>query len=454
MSDVGLSADEPVFVLYTGQDVDTIPRNVTHLIVASSVATIEAYCFFQCRRLTSVEFQEGLQVIGENAFGFCTSMKRLRFPSSLRVIGNSAFTRCTGLQVAELNEGLEVLLSHSFSCCTSLTNFRIPATVRGIEPGLFSNCAQLYSVELPDRLRVIHGLAFEDCSSLRLIVVPPTAMEVGEDHFLGCDRLQEVMSNDCLVDDSFDRLERFKILMKHRVENLPIHKLCYHHSYHSMTETIEALRQVAHSVKCNPTDAFGMTPFHILALCAKPNFHIFSSLLELYPLDVLYQTDMWGNPAIHYLCQNNETEAVSLLKYLVQLTILDRLKLLGLESWRKEIVAQVETFYKADVLKRSEQIGFIYEALDKYERLELTTQLELTLWKAKITVEKIEARLRINPVVIQRRRKKARTEDPPKLQHAVTIDRHLCRVNCGADAVISNIIPFLGPLYEVGRPRR
>jgi hypothetical protein len=52
-------------------------------------------------------------------------------------------------------------------------------------------------------------------------------------------------------------------------------------SYHPLMEAIENLRQAMDADPAGGTkvDAFGVTPFHILALSQIPNFSLFQALL-------------------------------------------------------------------------------------------------------------------------------------------------------------------------------
>ena len=68
------AADNRVWFVYNGQDRNEIPRNVTHIRVASSVTEIPAEIFRECETLIEVQLPKGLLVIGNRAFYFCTSL--------------------------------------------------------------------------------------------------------------------------------------------------------------------------------------------------------------------------------------------------------------------------------------------------------------------------------------------------------------------------------------------
>ena len=94
----------------------------------------------------SVEIDEGITYIGENAFIDCSSIKWVRMPSTLRIIGSDAFFRCFSLEYAFLNEGLETIGERAFSNCTSLTTMVIPSTVTEIQAHAFSDCTGVTDV--------------------------------------------------------------------------------------------------------------------------------------------------------------------------------------------------------------------------------------------------------------------------------------------------------------------
>ena len=55
-----------------------------------------------------MEFSEGLEKIGAAAFAF-SGIERVDLPSSTRVVCREAFAECKQLSSVNLNEGLEVL---------------------------------------------------------------------------------------------------------------------------------------------------------------------------------------------------------------------------------------------------------------------------------------------------------------------------------------------------------
>ena len=69
----------PIVFHYAGQPSNEIPRNVTLLIIDSSVTEIPAGEFENFEELVEVQCHEGLQVIGERAFAPLTNIPAKNF---------------------------------------------------------------------------------------------------------------------------------------------------------------------------------------------------------------------------------------------------------------------------------------------------------------------------------------------------------------------------------------
>jgi hypothetical protein len=119
--------------------------------------------------------------------------------------------------------------------------------------------------------------------------------------------------------------------LQHRFDDLPVHRLCYYQSYYPLTEAMENLRQ---SMDVDPgagtnIDAFGMTPFHILALSQTPNLSLFQALMKDYKVDIIRTRDKFGSTPIDYLCMNHTPGSATVIQSLLQTIIVQCLRRLG-----------------------------------------------------------------------------------------------------------------------------
>lgn len=463
----------PVVVVYTGQDITTIPRNVTHLVVAPNVTTIEAFAFCQCHSLMSVDFHIGLEVIAEFAFGYCTSLEKVRFPSTMRVVGRHVFSNCSRLKHVELNEGLLVLRDGVFSFCLSLKRLRIPSTVTEIERELLYSCTALETVELPpnNTIQSVEELAFGACNMLKNLILPRSTeqnnnVNVAENVFPDCLHLHMLLR---IAIGQHGEVNNSTLLrfFEQRFTLQPIHELCYYESYRPIFETIGDIQKLLSLPDSEygpldeegkldqcPTDLFQMTPFHVLALSSKPNYHLLVTLQRIFPLSAQSEKDVNGITPIEYIMNNIDSleERSGVLQCLIQSTILDRLE--GRYAPEQEIKEIVQDLYgTADPLEWKTMVRYIYKRLSKVERHEGLSLLELSIWKSKLKAvnQSLSAELLRPTQAIhlsddegedersQNKRARIYSRDP-------ILDRHACRVNCGADVIIGNVLPYLPSL--------
>jgi hypothetical protein len=87
---------------------------------------------------------------------------------------------------------------------------------------------------------------------------------------------------------------------------------------------------------------------------------------------------------------------------------------------------------------RRRAVGLLSFKVATYERLESMALLELALWKGKIDGRKAA-------YVTDRGRDEERSPKRPRLDksHLAHVNRESCRINSGAEVVISNVLAFL-----------
>lgn len=117
-------------------------------------------------------------------------------------------------------------------------------------------------------------------------------------------------------------------------------------------------------------------------------------------------------------------------KYLVSYSVEKRLNSLSVDKWRKEVLRDIDDL-RWFVCYRKKSTERVYCKLAHYEHIdrlrEATSLLELSLWKSNITVSMpndldkgVESRRKIE-------------------------EMNACRIRCGADVVVPNVLSFLLP---------
>ena len=290
--------------------------SLKRMAIPSTVAVINDYAFAYCEAMEEVELHEGLLEIGEYAFHDCISLKQIKIPSTVKVIGDMAFSD-TSLLTINLPDGIESIGEDAFSQ-GRFPNARIPPLITTIPRGMFSWCTRVFSVELPESISSVEMHSLVACDSLRNIAFPPSAQIT-----LAFEDEDGDASPANLV-QFFDSPEQIINALKHRFDNLPIHKMIYYQSYNPVTinqlndATIMKSDQQRPN-KLDPTgkqwDCFGMTPLHILTCSTVQNLELYQVMVEKYPENLITK-DGWGALPLLYVVWGNAPSEI--VQYLVE----------------------------------------------------------------------------------------------------------------------------------------
>ena len=148
--------------------------------------------FSYCSSLTSVIISSSVTTIGEDAFSFCSSLTSVKIPSSVTTIGGSAFERCSSLTSVNIPSSVTEIREYAFGGCSSLTSVNIPSSVKIIGGCSFSGCSSLTSVNIPSSVIEIEWRAFEGCGSLTSVNIPSSVTYIGDGAFYGCSSLTSI----------------------------------------------------------------------------------------------------------------------------------------------------------------------------------------------------------------------------------------------------------------------
>ena len=123
--------------------------------------------------------RKGVKVIGNNAFGLCTSINSIEIPNSVTNIGECAFSSCESLTSINIPNSVASIGEGTFDFCCSLTSIEIPNSVTNIEGWTFSNCTSLICINIPYGVTNIGECAFGNCISLTSISIPNSVTSIG-----------------------------------------------------------------------------------------------------------------------------------------------------------------------------------------------------------------------------------------------------------------------------------
>ncbi len=136
-------------------------RDVRQVTLRPGTKAVACGAFAGLRKLESVNFNEGLEYIGEVSFWGAENLREISFPQNGPLyIDQKAFESCKSIVSLVIPPGVSFIREGTFWGCSSLENLELPDTLSDIGPLAFSDTA-LKHVCLPKYLLSISGTAFE-----------------------------------------------------------------------------------------------------------------------------------------------------------------------------------------------------------------------------------------------------------------------------------------------------
>ena len=462
---------------------------LTETSFSEGLQEIERDAFSRCKSLVSVTLPSSLESIGVEAFEGCDRLKEMHMHDAIESIEARSFKYCnfTNFRIPPLiNKLIDVSILGDNTCLVSL---ELPETIKKLDdkhqeygyPSEIYTSISVCNVALPPEI-VVNTVALKNCADLGAALSSA-----------------DVIAS---LQHRFDDLPIHRLCYYQSYNNMAFDQL------NNSIEIKFSQRRSKINLTGKQQDCLGMTPLHILACSTKPTIEMYRLLIEKYP-ETLIVKDKWGDiPLLYAIWCNAPTEVVDLLvesykslhpdyefdwsgmlltlvkrtvplssiqklintqqqitsdydygmqdivlellsldvnraslykpprtieilRYLLQISIRKRIDLLAVERWRVDLGNIVSALPLEDgsalprkAKNREKSIQALYTKLATYESIkEGTSILELALWKAKIYTD---------------RNKKARIDSGMSYKDQ-------CRINCGADIIIRNVLPYLLP---------
>lgn len=162
----------PVQLPSAGYVTNTCPfhndANITKFTFGATVQRIPAYLCYYLSGIKSIEFPEGLQSIGANAFNSLSQITEVVLPNSVTSIGQSAFANCSNLASINIPPTLSAV-PRRFCYGSKITEITIPASVSSIGDDAFA-ATKLTEVTIPENITSVGNTAFGSCPNLQHVV--------------------------------------------------------------------------------------------------------------------------------------------------------------------------------------------------------------------------------------------------------------------------------------------
>ena len=197
-----------------GYDFDNIPwgayrENISKVVIEDGIDVIGKNAFLGCYNLVSAELAPTVRLIDDGAFYGCKAISEITLPEKLRRIGESVFFGCEELVSVNIPDSVTAIGSGAFMGCASLKEVKMSSAVTEIEKWCFANCTELKTIDL-SKVENIGTNAFFGCSSLAVVNVSDKLLEIGTNAFLSCPQvfLNGTLSPNAVIGDGNARVKK------------------------------------------------------------------------------------------------------------------------------------------------------------------------------------------------------------------------------------------------------
>ena len=179
-------------VTIIGEDAFFNCDSLTSVTIPDSVTIISDSAFYGCEVLTDVTIPNSVTTIESYAFAYCPGLTSITIPDSVTTMGNSAFSSCANMTSVTIGNGVTKISPYTFFCCNGLTSVTIGDSVKTIDEMAFYACTSLTDITIPDSVTTIGDEAFSNCYKLTSIIIPISVTDLDSGAFYECSGITDV----------------------------------------------------------------------------------------------------------------------------------------------------------------------------------------------------------------------------------------------------------------------
>jgi len=181
--------------------ISNIRESLTNLTIGSTVTSIGANAFTNCRILVNITIQDGLDNLASNANSFTDCpVQTLHYGRNMLA---ASFRGKTALTSLSIGNNVTSIIANAFNGCSGITDVVIPNSVTSMGSSAFYGCSDLKGIVIGSGIKTIESSTFYGCSKLTSIIIPSTVTSIGANAFTNCRSLVNVIIEDGLNDLEF-----------------------------------------------------------------------------------------------------------------------------------------------------------------------------------------------------------------------------------------------------------
>lgn len=185
---------------------NSLRKNIKEIVISDEVSVIGDYAFGGCSSVTSITVPKSVKSIGDCAFISCSSLSELTFEDGVQSLGYAAFAYCSMLTEIIIPDSVTTVGTEAFSYSDSLTSVTIGGGLEYLYAGMFLNCPNLKSITVDSKNPYLSsdeaGVLFNKDKNVLLVypigktetsyAIPDSVIDINTGAFNFCENLTNI----------------------------------------------------------------------------------------------------------------------------------------------------------------------------------------------------------------------------------------------------------------------
>lgn len=148
-------------------------------ILSDNLTELPEYVFYACTALEQCILPDNLSSLSAYAFEGCAALRMLDPADGFVILNGRYLCRYSGnAAVVKIPEGVTLIADEAFAYCSGIVRIVCPRSLRQIGARSFAACRNLTELELPDGLLTLGENALQECIHLTALTIPASVTEI------------------------------------------------------------------------------------------------------------------------------------------------------------------------------------------------------------------------------------------------------------------------------------
>ena len=179
---------------------------VGKIIIPSSVTEIRYAAFSNMTQITKhtrtvtdeenvITIPDTVTTLGNSLFSGCSNLETYEVPKAMidaKKINDYTYQGTKISSLEYIPEEIETIGQYAFSNCSNITEISLPSNIKTISYAAFRNCTAVTKVTIPGTVKNIPSNAFDQNTNLVELTIQEGVKTIGYEAFINCSKIEEI----------------------------------------------------------------------------------------------------------------------------------------------------------------------------------------------------------------------------------------------------------------------